>query len=155
MVRKEKGWSLQRPDWDRIPKPILLKDSWSRIQFGQKSNKSVPESPGVYLIAASHPDRRRALKSHRTDLFGLLYTALYVGETGDLRDRFAQHSSNRASQVITDIKQCFQNRLDFWYLVTETKGQARDLEPILQLALGPSGRRESLKGTLKDEQPAF
>ena len=155
MPSRDKGWSLQRPDWDRIPSPVVLKNSWSRVQFSQGGFKSIPESPGVYVIAASHPDRNRALKGHHTDLFGLLYTALYIGETGDLRERFTQHTSNQPSQVITQIRGCFQNKLDFWYLVTENKNQAQDLEPILQLALGPSGRRENLKGTLGDEKPAF
>jgi len=155
MDRREKGWSLVKDDWDRIPNPIINKGSWSRVAFSPGANGAIPEKPGIYVIVATHPNKSLTADRPSNDLFGLLYTAVYVGETGDLRKRFAQHTSNQASEVITNIKNCFPNRLDFWWYRTKDKTEAQGLEPILQFALGPAGRSENLRGIVGIERPAF
>ena len=108
------GWSLDRADWDRLPAKLVATDRWRSMGFSMSDINSVPIVPGVYAICSSPPVRRRTGSPSPHDLFSILYTALYIGRTNNLRVRFQQHCQDPSTNI-RRTRHTFGDSLEFWF----------------------------------------
>ena len=108
------GWSLDQATWNLLPARLMASDRWLSVRFSMADANSVPLVPGVYALCSSPPGRRRSNSSSPHNLFSILYTALYIGRTESLRNRFQQHCQHPSTEV-RRIRETFGNGVDFWY----------------------------------------
>jgi hypothetical protein len=136
------GWSLNRKDWNALPASVTQSERWRRVQLAVGDKAAVPTGCGVYVVCASPPGWRFELPILTThNLFRLLYTALYVGKSDDLRRRFTEHCKRPKSELIASRQLC-ESRLDFWFLSLPAD-QILAVEADLINCLGPVGNRVS------------
>ena len=148
------GWTIDQAIWDRLPDSLVANDRWRSVGFTLADANSVPLVPGVYVLCAPPAGRRRAHTPLTNDLFGLLYNAMYVGRTANLRQRFQQHSQH-PSPEIRRTRETFREGLEFWFCQLPI-GMIAPAEARLIDCLGPTAniRRGSLTGKLQRPQPA-
>ncbi len=136
------GWSRDKNVWQTL-RELSGPIEWREVLFGSSSAWTVPEAPGVYLIIAPPPLPRGSYHA------AALRTPLYVGHTGDLRNRMRQHL--RAGAMMTGP---FTKML-FCYARTPDTTAARRLEQSLMNAFGPPfNKRASIRGSLGAPIPA-
>ena len=132
------GWSLNRKDWADLDKAVRDLD-WKSVEFRADRATDVPTSCGVYAICTSGTKAT-------SGLLGAFYNVLYVGESGDLRTRFRQHSGENPQPKIRSARSCFVHaQLKFWYACTSSSGRFA-LERTLIAALGPPANQNSGSG---------
>ena len=147
------GWSMDERDWAKLPADVVNGKSWRYVPFDIGEEKSVPDDPGVYAICAFPPGRNRPKKAPKNDLFGVLYTTLYVGKAvkQTLRTRFGQHC-NDPKDEIRECKEFFGN-LEFWFCRFDSE-RISEIEEFLIDCFGPSanlirgGSSANKKGTI-------
>ena len=108
------GWSLDLATWDLLPERLIASDQWQSVRFSMSDANSIPLVPGVYALCSSPPGLRRSNTTSPHNLFSILYTALYVGRSENLRDRFQQHCQSPSTDV-RRIRETFGSSVDFWY----------------------------------------
>lgn len=138
--QSEKGWSFDRLDWDLIPKTLFKNKSWGKAHFELGAAGQIPQEAGVYVICTSQPNAQHTVEHSNGNLFGMLYTAMYVGMTDNLNRRFQEHLGGTPSENIMRTRRCF-TFIDFWYHTTADVEEAKDLEGRLQRVLGPPAIR--------------
>jgi len=148
------GWSLVKLEWNSIPHKLVNSKIWRSVQFNISDINSVPSSPGVYIICSSPPGRRRNDKVSPNDLFALLYNAIYVGKSENLRERFQNHC-NKPKKEIVESRTCFEDSLDFWFFRLDASEIAY-AEAHLIDCLGPPANtvRGIISATLQGPIPA-
>lgn len=142
------GWSLVKCEWNRLPSDLLNERIWQSVQLTIVDLNAVPEHAGVYLICTLVPGRRRSNRISPNDLFGIMYTAIYVGISDNIRERFKRHCNN-PDERMSQSRECFGDSLDFWFTRLESN-QLGAIETYLIDCLGPPANkiRGSLKGAL-------
>ena len=138
------GWSVDRATWDRLPAWLVTTDQWRSVGFSILDANSVPTAPGVYALCSSPPGRNVAGGVSPYDLFSILYTALYIGRTNNLRVRFQQHCQNPSPDV-GRTRQTFGDSLEFWFCRI-SGGELATIEAYLIDCLGPSANQ--IRGTI-------
>ena len=133
------GWTLDRSKWDLLPDEFVVGGSWNSVQFTLADKDSIPESSGIYLVCTPPCGRRRGDSTSPNDLFGILYSALYVGKSSNLRTRFIQHC-RKPDRPIQAAFTCYSEALEFWYHRTDV-GSLRTAENSLFDCLGPPANR--------------
>ena len=130
------GWPLDSRDWDELETTDLQNATWFSKTITPGNVKSLPETEGVYMICAGPPISRST--NHSTELFQSFHEVLYVGETGNLRDRFYDYLSDLRPKIVA-LKKVYANTVRFWYtkLPNLTEAERHDYEAILMKCFGP------------------
>lgn len=125
-----KGWAIDLKPWRRISESLGSAE-WKRVTLHSDSRDQVPPSPGVYVMCVRTRDLHLSGK-----LFDNLMSAIYVGQAGNLKARFAQHVRGDRP----GLKQALQTFrfVSFYYMVLNDKDQLSYVEQCLIDALGPS-----------------
>lgn len=134
-----KGWSLEKSDWKELSGDLLYGSIWQYVQLNMTNVDAIPRDAGVYLVCALVPGRRRSTKVSPNDLFGLLYTSIYVGVSINLQERFIGHC-RRPDELVQKSKECFGDGLDFWFTKLETS-RIGAVEVHLIDCLGPPANK--------------
>ncbi len=129
------GWTLQHVKWSVLPTELVNGDQWRSVQLSMSDVNSVPATSGVYAICACPPGRWRCETNSPNDLFGILYTAIYIGESGNLQRRFRQHCQNPKATLRLGRK-CYADALEFWFFRLEQENLSA-VEAQLIDCLGP------------------
>lgn len=122
------GWSLDESDWTNLQE-LLANTRWNRTYLEGIYKDRIPELPGVYIICSntgSMGDMGPAVAS--------LNNAIYVGQSINLKQRFANHVSGYGKVV--KAKSIFR-RLEYWWTLVESE-KLNIFEQVLVNALGPS-----------------
>lgn len=132
------GWSSTLKDWERL-RDSCGKLNWRRIELRGGNHDSVPAKPGVYLICAGLKDKPK------DKAFGpkWLFNPLYIGRTGNLKERFKTHCKKSHNRRVEEYKECFTGldfALDFVFAVC---ADSYYLEDILIDCFGPSANGKS------------
>ena len=150
------GWTLVKSEWTALPEDLVNGNSWRSVQLDLADINSVPEDHGVYVICCSPPGRRRGDTKSPNDLFGVLYTAIYVGkaEKQTLRARFGQHCRN-PKEELRSSKEVFASNLDFWFIRLDVS-RIPYVEAKLIDCFGPPANaiRGSISARILDPLPA-
>ncbi len=148
------GWSLEKTAWAILADDLLYGDIWQYVQLDMTNVDAIPRDAGVYLVCTLVPGRRRSSKVSPNDLFGYLYTSVYVGVSTNLQERFKSHC-RRPDELMEKSKECFGDGLDYWF--TKLKPSIiEDIEVHLIDCLGPPANkiRGSLRGKTLAPIPA-
>ena len=148
------GWTVDQATWDRLPDYLGADGRWRSVGFTLSDANSVPSMPGIYALCAPPPGRRRPPNPPKHDLFGLLFTAMYVGRTENLRGRFQQHCQN-PSPEISRTRDTFKEGLEFWFCQLSIPSTF-PAEACMIDCLGPTAnlKRGTLTGKLQRPQSA-
>lgn len=138
------GWSLTKHEWDKLSADLLHGDIWQDVQLNIADVDAVPKDAGVYLVCTLVPGRRRRNTIPPNDLFGLLYTSIYVGTSHNLRQRFTDHCK-RPDELMKRSKECFGDGLDFWFTKLESS-RIKAVEAHFIDCLGPPANK--IRGSL-------
>jgi hypothetical protein len=101
------GWSLEARDWSRALE--LWNGPWKRVPFKRVQLSAVPEGTGIYAICGGVPGAHDP-----KGVFKELYSALYVGQSLNLRQRFVTHNDSPKPEI-KRVLELFRS-LMFWYL---------------------------------------
>lgn len=148
------GWSLERSIWSHVPADLVKGRQWRWVQFAVAEANSVPTVAGVYVVCACPPGRHRSTSALPNDLFSLLYTAIYVGRTNNLRTRFTQHCQNPKPEIRLS-RECFSDSLEFWFHRLDP-GILIETEACLIECFGPPANavRGAITARMRDPMPA-
>lgn len=148
------GWSLERSIWSHVPADLVNGRGWRWVQFALAEANSVPTVAGVYVVCACPPGRHRSTPAPPNDLFSLLYTAIYVGQTKDLRVRFTQHCQSPKMDLKLS-RECFSGSLEFWFHRLDPNDLI-EAEACLIDCFGPPGNvvRGTIPARMCDPVPA-
>ena len=138
------GWSIDPKTWQSLPEELAAPDMWRSVSFSSADANSVPTEAGIYALCSPPPNRMRSAQSSPSDLFGILYTALYIGRTNNLRVRFQQHIS-QPSERVRSTRAVFGSRMQFWFS-RHAPTKLRNLEAHLIDCFGPSANK--IRGTI-------
>lgn len=142
------GWQLNSTFWSRLANACGPR-KWKRTYLEDTYRFSMPNAPGVYLICVSALDGLDTTGGeHR--LYKQLYNAIYVGQTTNLRNRFADHV--RGNNDIRKARTIFR-RLHFWY-ASAAKDELNDLEQCFLDALGPTANDRNVMASIGKPIPA-
>lgn len=132
------GWSIEREPWVKLSNLRIGSKRWRSVQFAEGDSNSVPAVAGVYALCTPPPGtNRRNRRPSPNDLFGLLFSAIYIGQTTDLRRRFVQHC-RQPKQEIRQIRQVFSESLEFWFCrMKSNEIEAAEMQMID--CFGPTG----------------
>jgi len=108
------GWQIDAELWGQIPEDLLLSTSWRHVSFTLSEAAGLPKDPGIYCICASPVGRQQPEETTPNDLFGRLFTPIYIGRTDNLKRRFDEHCK-RPSVKVEAAKKCFGACLQFWF----------------------------------------
>ena len=124
-----KGWATDLKSWRQVSESTGSAE-WKRVTLHEDSRSQVPAKPGVYVMCVRTRDLHLPGK-----LFQNLMSAIYVGQAGSLKTRFAQHVRGDRPR----LKQAMQTfrTISFYYIVLEDKQQLSRVEQCLIDALGP------------------
>ena len=152
----KKGWTLEKSLWEKIPKNLRRDGKkWRSVLFNSLEASVVPPKPGIYLLCSSPPDRSRLLKISSRDLFGLLYTPIYIGRTENLQRRFKNHTKTPPPDI-KQARECFTNNIYFWWTELD-KSLIVDVERDFIDCLGPPANKkegDTIQGKIQDPVPA-
>ena len=129
------GWSLEIGDWQALRNAIQHLE-WRRAYLEHDYAARVPQRSGVYMICASTknlPDGHKIMER--------FYTAIYVGQTINLRQRFNQHIPG--AKKVVSARRVFR-RLDFWFSNLEVS-RLTDVEQLLISTFGPPANEINAK----------
>jgi hypothetical protein len=138
------GWSLDKNEWNKL-REKLTSVEWKRTFLENDYRATVPNTAGVYLICVS---------TSEIPIFGRvmqeLYNAIYVGQSKNLKGRFAQHvrGYGRVKPAISIFR-----RLHFWYAEVAPDG-LDDIEQLLLDAFGPPANDKNVKAKIGSPVPA-
>lgn len=138
------GWSLKNSDWKKLPSDLLYGSIWQYVQLNMTNVDAIPRDAGVYLVCTLVPGRRRSSKVSPNDLFGYLYTSVYVGVSTNLQERFKSHCRS-PDELMKKSKECFGDGLDYWFTKLEPS-RIGAIEVHLIDCLGPPGNK--IRGSL-------
>lgn len=126
MIRS--GWALEAEPWEHLSEALAGRP-WKRTYLERIYAQSVTTDSGVYVICASLQHLRVTGR-----LMDHLYSAVYVGQALDLRQRFGQHVAG-----YREVRQALRTfrRLDFWYAQVD-RCELDECEQSLIDAIGPS-----------------
>jgi len=124
------GWPLHQVDWRNLPTDLVKSMSWKSVILGHSEVRSVPSESGVYMMCAKPP-----LTTSESAPFGLLYEAIYVGESINLKRRFREHL-NTPSNKVNEARKCYPASLTFWYHLADSQ-QIKQIESLMIQCLGP------------------
>lgn len=142
------GWQLEGVLWDHLAAGCES-TRWTRTYLEDMYRQNVPATPGVYLICASAQDGLVFTESPER-VFQVLYNAIYVGQSNNLRRRFAQHV--RGYGNVPRARTIFR-RLDYWYTGV-TSEKLDELEQCLINALGPTANDRNVLAIVGKPVPA-
>lgn len=149
------GWSIEREPWAKLSKYQINGNRWRSVQFTSADSNSVPSESGIYALCTPPPTTiRRNRRRSPNDLLGILFTAVYIGQTTDLHRRFVQHCM-RPKPEIRQIRQVFAERLEFWFCrMKSSEIEAAEMQMID--CLGPTGnlRRGHIPVEILPPEPA-
>jgi len=133
---------------------LVKENQWRHVQFDVGDANSVPEQAGVYVICTYPPGQRRSVTLQANNLFATLFTAIYVGKSLNLKQRFRQHCQSTKAEI-QDSRECFADGLEFWFIKLEPNVIA-SIEALLIDCLGPPANsiRGSINATIQDPIPA-
>lgn len=132
------GWSTDRGAWRRLSVQAVERN-WKRVPFAALHQGAVPAQAGVYVICTPG-------LAADAGLFGVLYNAIYVGQSRDLRKRFLQHCRSPGRELATALN-CFRV-LEFWSACVDSS-QLDGMEALLIECLGPPANQQAgIRATL-------
>ena len=138
------GWNLDSASWGRLKQMVDARE-WKRVYLEELYISQVPSSPGVYLICARAQDVPLSGK-----VMELLYNAIYVGQSKNMRTRFRNHLAGYRNVQVAKLT---FRRLHFWF--TELNIQDLDnVEQLLLETLGPSANAINVKAKVGQPVPA-
>ena len=148
------GWAIKHTLWSSLPEQLVKGGEWRRVQFGLSDANSVPPESGIYALCAAPPGRARSVQPTHNDLFGVLFTALYIGRTRNLNQRFIQHCSHPKPEIEL-IRSAFQESLEFWFHRLNSKDVVA-VEAQLIDCFGPPGnlKRGAISAKVLKSRPA-
>jgi hypothetical protein len=120
------GWSTERQTWRQVGEQAVGRN-WKRVPFAALHQGLVTEQSGVYAICTPG-------LAANAGLFGVLYNAVYVGQSRDLRRRFLEHCRSPARELQSALN-CFRV-LEFWFAAASLE-ELDSLEQLLIECLGP------------------
>ncbi len=134
-----RGWSLDTKHW-RMLADSDLGCGWKVVPFVEQWRRDPPETSGVYVISGSPPIEGPLSSS---------WCPLYVGQTQNLRARFADHLGNKTN--VRRIRFFSSLRFHFFTVPGDTR-RRRIVEQLLLDAFGPAANaRRSLGVTVGPE----
>ena len=142
------GWQLEASLWIRMGMACGTRE-WKRTYLEETYGLSIPTTPGVYLICASVQDGLAATGVSGR-FYKQLYSAIYVGQAGNLRRRFAQHV--RGYGNVHNARNIFR-RLDYWY-ATALRSELDELEQCFIAVLGPAANDRNVMAYIGKPIPA-
>lgn len=132
------GWSIEREPWAKLSYSKVRGSRWRSVKFALSNANSIPSESGVYAFCTSPPGiTRRNSWSSPNDLMGRLFTAVYIGQTTDLRRRFSEHC-RRPKPEIRQIRRVFSECLEFWFCRLKP-GEIDGAEMMMIDCFGPTG----------------
>lgn len=144
----DKGWSINREDWEALEQALLRRETWSSVLLTQNDESLVPERPGVYAICARPPN---AIGQNRKTLFHCLATPLYIGRSeSSIKSRFLDHCKTSNPQL-RRARRCYRRvQLSFWFIELPVS-TVKDTEARLIKCFGPpvNKRAGTISGTIK------
>ena len=148
------GWQHDSALWAQIPTELCDSRSWRSVPFLESEAVSVPlGKPGVYFVCTSPVGRRLARQFCANDLFGNLFTPIYIGRTDDLQTRFLGHCRQPSPKLLA-ARRCFGPSMQFWFhrLATE---RTRDSEAVLIACFGPTAndKQETIRASVQNPIP--
>ena len=142
-----KGWSIERIDWDRLEESLSSSGAWSSVLLTPNDQLMVPARPGVYAICAQPPI---AVAQDQSTLFRNLTSPLYVGRSeSNIQSRFIAHCRANDPEL-RRAKRCYYTvSLRFWFAELPVSA-IRDAEAWLIRCFGPpvNKRAGTITGTL-------
>jgi hypothetical protein len=139
------GWSLDAKDWSEALE--LCNRPWKRVPFKRVQASSVPERAGIYALCSGIPAAHNP-----KGVFKELYSALYVGKSLDLRQRFLQHNDNPKDEI-KQMLEVFRLPM-FWYLELPP-GDIETAEDALIVCFGPvANLRRGIRARIQKEKAA-
>jgi excinuclease UvrABC nuclease subunit len=128
-MRLRYGWSPHRADWLDFGKTVADLE-WKTFPFHLVYCEAITTESGVYMIClpSSHfgPDAA---------VWRNMNSPMYVGQSGNLRDRFRQHVQGLykgTQQLATQF-----SGLVFWYCEIKPAAQIDTVESLLIQTFGP------------------
>lgn len=135
------GWSIEREPWAKLSNFRLNGNRWRSVQFTLSDSVTVPSTPGIYAFCALPPGTiRRNRRLSANNLFVHLFTAVYIGQTINLRRRFVQHCK-QPKREIKEIRQLFAEGLEFWFCRLDLS-EIEAAELLMIDCFGPPGNRQ-------------
>lgn len=92
--------------------------------------------------------RRLSARARKTDLFGHLFTPIYIGQTEDLNRRFLQHCRNPPPKLHA-ARRCFGASMQFWFHRLPLD-RLKQVEAVLIASFGPTAndKKETIRATV-------
>lgn len=158
-MTEPRGLSLSGHAWRRVTS-ALEGTAWHSTWLEPLYDSSVPQAPGIYILHV-FPKTLSDMYFLPSEVSGVLY----VGQSKNLRQRLAQHSSfNHTNERIRQFRSIF-GRLRFSYaqVPSVTTLNSRDwlnhTEHILVTVLDPPANRvipsgQSVSGRIRQAVPA-
>ena len=148
------GWAIEHSLWSNLPDLLVKGGQWRWVQFALSDANAVPSESGIYALCAAPPSRGRIAQSSPHDLFGVLFTAVYVGRTKNLNRRFIEHCTHPKPEIGL-IRRVFLERLEFWFHRLSSDDMTA-VEAQLIDCLGPPGnlRRGDISARVLRSSPA-
>lgn len=134
------GWQLELSHWESIPDDLRNSKSWVEVDYTSIGRLRVPDHPGVYMFCVRPVGIRRETNS-KTQLFGKLFTPIYIGQTTNLHRRFVQHCQS-PSRKLKSAVMCFGDSINFWFHKRNVD-QIKVEESWLISCFGPSANEVS------------
>ena len=147
------GWSVNSATWNRVPAWLMTNSRWRSVAFSMADANSVPIVPGIYALCSSPPGQKRTSGTSTHELFSLLYTALYIGRTNNLRVRFQRHCQYPSPEVLR-TRQTFGDSIEFWFCRLSID-ELSTIEAYLIDCFGPPANqiRGSISATIQRPLP--
>ena len=129
----QRGWSLDAQTWTTLASTIT-QNSWKRAYLTPDYQSRIPTHSGVYVMCVD-----TEFLPVEGPPFSKMYSAIYVGQAKNLRNRFNDHLRGYAD--VRRARETFR-RIHYWHT-----GVAEDrlsfVEQCLIDALGPTANRSN------------
>ena len=117
-MASRKGWAIEKEIWQTIPSQIT-DNRWRCTQVTRTSSTQIPDSPGIYMFCVKQEHQGLSLQN-----------PMYIGKAKNIKNRFKSHLEN--NERVKELKKCFRNKLEFYYLKLPDDTPDNDLRILEQ-----------------------
>ncbi len=130
MAVSRRNWSKDQNEWSAL-RELAGGWRWRTVNFSSNHVDKVPAVPGIYLICAEASGSRLDWTLERE-----LRTVLYAGKSGNLRQRFLQHTKGKNKRLAPYVD-IFYPSVQFQFAEVSDSVLRTEVESALHQAFGP------------------